>query len=459
MKKPPLQDVIVKNREAPRRMERVQRTQFADETVRNRFEHEVGTGHFDSQRERLETEYEQKPVFTRRKREMLRTTNKRWLVIALAIGSIVIMSSVALSLLFAGATVTIYPKQDTVVVNATFTAEENGQNGAVPIEKVTIDRTKERSVVALGEQEVEERATGVLTIYNNYSETPQRIIRRTRFESSDGHIFRIEEGVEIPGKATDGTPGTVEVTVRAEEPGEEYNVPAGKFSIPGYEGYPQAELIYAESKDAMSGGFKGIRRSVGEEERAKVLAELENELRDELQAAAFSSSDNPEGYRLFKEGVFLEFVALPDGTAEADKVTIRLQGKLHGVLFPEDILAKRLAQLTISSYADSPLRIENIEELTVSVAPLDTESGVSPWDAAQYNVSAQGKAHFIWEFDEKQLAKDFAGKDKDVLNTPFEGGVLDMYPGIDRLEVSIRPFWKGRFPEDSEGIQIITKLD
>lgn len=484
MKKPPLQDVIVKSREdAP-----VRRTASVPSSPDGGIRRSPQTHQRPPVKPRKEEphhnayevgEYDtathpprRKPPRSRNK-SLYPLKKKKWFAIAFAIGLIVVLSSIALSLLFAGATVTVYPKQDNVVVSEEFTVDENGSEGSIPISRMVITETAQREVVALGEKEVEERASGEVTLYNEYSETPQRIIPRTRFESSSGLIYRVSEAVEIPGKNPDGTPGTVEITITAEEPGEEHNIGPDTFTLPGYKEaglLEHAEKIYAKSTTDMTGGFEGIRRSVASEDRARVVEELKTELKDTLLSKAFSSAKNPEDKYLFKDAVFFEFETLSDELSGTDKVTIRLEGRLHGILFPETEFTKQLAQRAISTYEGSPIRIENMKDLTVSVLPLESgaedEGDVEaeqfsgkPWEATKYTASVEGKAHFIWEFDKNQLASDFASKKKEILNMPFEGGILESYPGIDRLEVSVRPFWKTSFPQNPEDIHVITELD
>jgi hypothetical protein len=388
--------------------------------------------------------------------------SRKWFFIALGIGAVVILCAVALSLVFAGAAVTVYPKQDTVVVNATFVASSD-PSAAIGYERVVVERTAKRNVPALGESAVEERATGKITIYNGYSETPQRLIKRTRFESSTGKIYRISSAVEVPGKKADGTPGSIEVSVTAEEPGETYNTTGPEsFTVPGFEGTPQEGLVYAKSTESITGGFAGVKRTVAEADRNTALKELEQQLRDELIAAAFSEGDRPEGYHFSKDALFFEFTTLPDESVEADQVTLLLSGKLHGVLFNTEALARLLARNTIPAYGGEQIRIENIDDITLRLEPVVTEGAddaIAAWQASAYTVRAEGKAHFIWEFDESALAADIAGKDKEVVNGVGETSLVSAYPGIDRLQATIRPFWKQSFPGNPEDIVIVTKLD
>lgn len=480
MRKPPLQDIIVKNRDVPMRGGVSASRQHSD-VVRE--DHSRQKNYTDrkanfSNGERIENTHHESDSFPNRaeRRPGVGLSNRgdrfnargrgslKWLSIALGVGLVVVISSVGLSLLFAGATITVYPKQDTVIVDAIFSIDTaDATQGVFPIERVSVEKVQNETIVALGEEEVEERAVGKITIYNEFSEMPQRIIPRTRFRSSTGLVYRVSEAVEIPGMRPDGTPGTIEVTVRAEEPGEAHNITDTEtFTLPGYEeaGLPQAEKIYAKTSGDISGGFKGIRRTVGEDDRRNAVQNLETKLRDELLADAFSESNTPQNFQLYKDAIFFEFETLPDVLVGTEQVTVGVKGTLHGILFPKDAFSKKVAELTLSAYDGSPIRLENIHELSVSVSPTsDADENQQPWNVTSYRVAVQGKAHFIWEFDEKSLARDFAGKDKDILNLPSGSGVMNTYPGIDRLEASVRPFWKRTFPESSEDIMVVTELD
>ncbi len=479
MRKPPLQDVIVKNQDRIRRPQpRVQ--EFEQSTGREYVPQERRISYDNDHEQYSEERRRVPPPYGRERRSGVRT-NKKWLYTALGIASVVILTSLGLSLMFAGATVTVHPKQDTVVVDATFKASsQNPGEGGLAIQRIVLERTAKRVVDAKGEEEVEERASGKITIYNEYSDTPQRLIKNTRFESTANRIYRIQESIEVPGKKSDGSAGTIEVTVYAEEPGEAYNIEnTESFTIPGFSGLPQEELIYAKSNGPLSGGFKGVKRTVEEEDRSQALKALEQQLRDELLSAAFTSTEKPEGYHLFKDAVFFEFNTLPDELEEEGKVSLMLSGKLHGVLFPTEPFAKLTATLTLTEYSDSPIRIDNMEELSVTVkpqgegvAPVDKgEDGGSPsenevlsqnnlpWQSEVYDVAVKGKARFIWEYNDDELAKDLAGKNKDVIETPVETGVLSKYPGIDRIEANVVPFWKTTFPDEVGDILVVTKLD
>lgn len=469
MRKPPLQDVIVKPHVGSTpSFQRSQRPSFSppaqvqgQRRVSAEFE-QSPVGHAPSERPVMPPDDRSPRGYRFSADQDDAPHSRKWLFIALGIGAVVVLCAVALSLMFAGATVTVYPKQDTVVVNTTFVASADTAVGAMPYERITVERTATRNVPALGESAVEERATGNITIYNEYSDTPQRLIKRTRFESSAGKIYRITNAVEVPGKKSDGTPGSIEVSVTAEEPGESYNITgADTFTVPGFEGTPQEGLVYAKSTTDFVGGFVGVKRTVDEADRSTAVRELEQQLRDELFSSAFSEADQPDEYHLSKEALFYEFTTLPDESVEADQVTLSLSGKLHGILFDKEVLARLLARNTVASYNGEPIRLENIGDVSIRLEPVatGTEEQGAPWQAPHYTVRAEGKAHFIWQFDEQKLSQDLAGQNKDVLMGVSDMSLQASHPGIDRIQATVRPFWKQTFPEDAEDIVIITKLD
>ena len=456
MRKPPLQDVIVMH-------ENDRRPPHNTNSIRQRPpSHRPVEPHRTHKREesRPREEAVTENPFEGRFAPKQPSAQKRWLIIAVVVSAVVVLTAVLLSLLFAGAVVTVYPKQDTIVTSATFSTSEDEEPGALPFTRMTLERTAVQEVTALNEEEVEERARGTITIYNDYSESPQRLIKNTRFQAEDGKIYRTRESVEVPGK-NGTTPGSIETTVFAEEPGDAYNRGPSEFSVPGFVGLPQEGKVYGRSTGNMTEGFVGIRRTVEEADRMRAIESIESQLRDELLAEIAQSGDIPEGKVVFDETVFFEFSPLPDEVAQTDKVRLSLSGKVHAVLFDKEAFASRVAELTIGSYQGSPIRIDNMDDLSVSLTPIhseDTQQG-EPWEATSYTTEVNGKTKFVWEYDEDKFVQDLLGKDKTALDAPARTGILEMHPGIDHTSATIRPFWLSSFPDDPEDITVITKLD
>src|SRR3989344_3071580 len=221
-----------------------------------------------------------------------RSARKRiWLSAGVAL---IILGFVVLSV-FNGATLAYVPKSALLnFENEVYTARKTGE-GNLFYSVVKLSREKGMTVPAGGEQQVSRKASGTIVVYNNASTEPQRLIENTRFESPSGKIYRIQTAITIPGKTA--APGSIEVTVYADQPGAEYNAGLSDFTVPGLKGTPRYTTIYARSKTPMTGGLVGMEKAVGAEDLANAKTELEVALKDDLWEEA--KAEVPEDFILF----------------------------------------------------------------------------------------------------------------------------------------------------------------
>jgi hypothetical protein len=360
-----------------------------------------------------------------------------------------VVSGLLLATVFSGATVKAYPRTAEAPVQGKFVISAEEVPGLLSYDFMIIEQTEVRVVPATESREVEEYAQGKITIFNNYDENSQRLIKNTRFESTEGKIYRIRESVDVPGKSGD-TPGQIEVTVYADEPGESYNVGLTAFTIPGFQGTPRFDAFSAESVSPISGGFVGERRTVDEEELATIRTELQESLRTKLSEEALTPSRKPEGVHLYPDAILYEFEELPSANTEDGGIEIREKGVAKIALFGEEDFAEYLAGQVIAGYEGEAIELLNPQDLSISIRPLPEEAREEiPWDGEALELSVNGEARFAWTFNESQLANDLAGRHQDARHTIFRG-----YPAVSREETTIRPFWKNAFPEDPADIKI-----
>ncbi len=127
----------------------------------------------------------------------------------------------------------------------------------IPAKKIDIKNEISETYPATGKKHIVSKASGKITIYNEFSSNDQKIVATTRFLSKDGHIFKVDENVTIPGfSRVEGkdVPGEIVVTVYADKAGEEYNIGPESFTLPGFQGTGKYSAIYARSSAAMTGG-------------------------------------------------------------------------------------------------------------------------------------------------------------------------------------------------------------
>jgi len=385
--------------------------------------------------------------------------SKHYLLVAIVLFLVSVSSAYGIGTLTAGAEITIYPKVRSMNVNAEFSAYKEKRSGELSYEVLTLEATGERQVKATGQEEVSIQTVGEIEIYKSTPGT-ERLIKNTRFATADGKIFRIQESVVLPGalKGADGTlkPGVIRAQVFADEAGEAYNIPAkSKLTVPGFKENNFTELynaIYAENPVAFSGGFKGPRFIINDEELATAKQALQIELRDTLRAKI--TNERPANYTLFLDSIAITYNSLPPAQYGDSLVTIKEQAILQIPLFNNDDFASFIAKETIIGYElTDKVRIDNVNSLAFSYSnPATTATNIANLESLTFKVV--GQPVIVWTYNEEGLKQALVGKEKTAL--PL---ALSQYTRESKSTLKIRPFWKSTFPEDAEKITVTEILE
>ncbi len=370
-----------------------------------------------------------------------------WIIILISVLVLVF----GLSFIFSGAKLVITPKQRTVLVDAEFSAYKTPKGDELGFEIMTIEKEGSQSVNANGEIFVKEKASGDIIIYNNYNKSNQRLIKNTRFETPDGLIYRINKSIVVPGRKTVGgkiVPGSIEATVYADEEGASYNIGLTDFTIPGFSGDPRFDDFYARSKTSMVGGFIGEKKIVNSEDELNARESIQTNLKEQLLKDVFSQK--PEGFEIYKDGIFITFSSLPNGEEGGD-VVIKEKAILYGTLFKQEKFAQFIALNTIAGFDGEVVEILDSSSISFTIL---NKNDVQPWIDDEFSFKLAGNAHVVWSFESEQLKNDLAGKSKEALQT-----VLTGYPSIDNAQIILRPFWRQTLPDDIKDIKITTVIE
>lgn len=380
--------------------------------------------------------------------------SKKKVIIVAILAILLIGGGFLVNMLMGGAVLTVYPKYKDVAVQGEFTASTQPLTGELGYELLTLEATGERQVTATGQEEVTERAMGNITVYNN-SNSSQRLIKNTRFESPDGLIFRINESIEVPGATDNGTgskvPGSAQAQVFADGTGEKYNVAPTRFAVPGLKGSEQYDLIYGESKVPFTGGFEGTKFIIDETELAAKKDELHTELQSALRTRL--ESEKPAGFIVYPNAVTFAYDSLPSTESGTEQATIKEKARLQVPLFSESEFSKYIAKKTLAGYENDDVIVTDPSALTfayTSATTSTTDIAVSP----VLNFSLKGNVRIVWTFDEDKLKSEIASLPKTALPN-----VLSGYNAIQRAEATIHPFWSHSFPDNIKKITVVQKLD
>ncbi len=377
--------------------------------------------------------------------------SKRWLPwilipTILAVGLFVVLNY------FSGATVMIIPKHDTVPIPDTqvFSAQKNPTDGSLSfaVMKVTLDDTIE--VAATGSKMVTSKAQGKIIVYNEQS-VAQRLIKNTRFESSAGKTYRINDSITVPAakipKTGKLTPGTVSITIYADEAGPSYNSDPSDFTLPGLKSSPQYKKVYARSNGPIAGGASGTTKTVSDTDMRDASDNLRVSLETKLRNKAHG--DVASSQIAFDKGIVVELgdpKLSTDQSSSPDKAVLGESGTLYMVVFDRDALTKAIAKGLVPTYAGENIQMANIDALTITVP---TTSGTALWSAEKIDFSLHGTPQLTWVVDEEKVKKDLEGVAKANFNAVMGG-----YTTIERAKASLRPFWKSTFPIDPNVITL-----
>lgn len=357
----------------------------------------------------------------------------------------------SLTSFFSTATVTIVPKTARIELDDSYIARKDALPNELQFEVMTLRKNMSKELEATETESSEVKASGKIVIYNNFSTAPQRLIINTRFESSNGLIYKIPESIVVPGlKMVAGkkVPGSIETTIFADEPGDKYNMKIsefkGDFKIPGFKGDKKYDYFYARLKTDMIGGTTGLIKKVPD----KILNEGRNELRANIKSELLKEAyaTKPQSSVLFVDANYIEYVSLPNSSLDGNKININESATFYGIIFDQVKLSSYVAEKKLSEYDKSSVDLVLDENTTVS---LSNNSKIKPWESETLSLSFKGGANLIWTYDKTLLQKSLVGQRKNDLKR-----ILASYPGIKEMRAEIRPYWKRSFPNKLEKIKI-----
>ncbi|MFZ2975605.1 MAG: hypothetical protein WA055_03200 [Candidatus Moraniibacteriota bacterium] len=356
------------------------------------------------------------------------------------------------------ATLKISAKTKTQSVDSNITGSTNAvssdfEKEIIPAKIVSIENSVSESFKSSGDKAVSnQKARGKITIYNEYSTSSQPLVATTRFLSSNGKIFRLVNGVTIPGMETSGgetKPGTVEAQVIADEAGESFNIAPDKFTIPGFEGSGAEKYtkFYAKSDTTMSGGGSGnqtanyITDSDIAEAKAKSLTKLNEEIEKKLKESAGEDVVILDDATQSDEPIY----KLSNSSGDVvDTFQITMQTKVKAIVVSKKDLNEMVAKM-ISKAGDGKANIDdNSIKLDFGKSSVDFEAGT-------IDIKFHAVGEIIPDLNLEAMKKEILGKNNEDLTA-----YLSTFSDIKDANVEYQPsFMNSRIPQIKSRVEII----
>lgn len=362
----------------------------------------------------------------------------------------VIITASSFYFILPSAKVEVVSKKDKLNFDFTVSVDKNISQisgDKIPGQLVQIEKTLKREFSATGKKTAAaQKAKGIITVYNAFGTSPQSLIATTRFLSSSGKLFRLDESIVVPAaKIENGKiiPSSIDAKVTADQSGEEYNIGPSDFTIPGFQGGPKYAGFYGKSKSEMTGGSTGGSQTASTDDAEKAKEELTNELKEQLHDELLTKipSDLKFLEDAQEESVSFSVVSL-ENNGNSGKFEARAKMTLKALLFKESDLNIWLDQNMNLKVPENFILVTDTRNVIYSRPDLKLIQGVM---SLPFNVEQQ----IIGKIDEKSLKSLLAGKDKEEIR-----GVITQEPGIESAVVTFWPFWVSKAPVSTNKIKI-----
>ena len=347
-------------------------------------------------------------------------------------------------------TVDIIPRTEELDVTMELVAAVNAQEGEIPAQLVSVEKSIVQKAKASERTTSEARAHGTVKIYNAFGPDTQTLVATTRLLSEGGKLFRTVATVVVPAAKVSGSalePAFIEAQVIAAEPGSDYNIGPATFSIPGFQGTPKYQGFYGKSDELIRGGASGEVFVIAPADIEKATEGLEARAQEEIEKDF--TAKLPAGFMVLNEARVRSIVIGTDAEAgdPAEEVTATADAKVEALLFQErDVLEQ--AEKLIRERLGEDIQILP-QALTLNYAVRDRS-----FDRGRMVLDVSVVAGAARRINEKVIAQAIAGKSEPEIRS-----FLGAHEDVKFAKVRFSPFFISRAPKDPARITVLVSLD
>lgn len=318
------------------------------------------------------------------------------------------------------------------------------ERGVIPAREIVEEVEKTESFKATGERDAGERARGTVTIFNEFSTTPQVLNTGDRINAPGGLSFVLVAPATVPGFVNPGT-GLVRgyvsgVEVRAVEVGERHNIASGlRLSIPRINN----ERFYAESTSAFTGGSsrKVSFVTAADIEKAKEATKsaAENDLKRTIE-------------RTVSEAMILDGALEVSEVSASSSLAVNAEGTDFNYTIKLKGVALSVIQEDIKSLAENKLKQEIGEtKEIVEAGSLISATKVTDFDAEKGELAGDltGEAYIATRINKDDIRNSINGESGDSAKA-----YISEIEGVDSVEISFFPRFYNRISRLNNHIYI-----
>jgi len=349
----------------------------------------------------------------------------------------------------------IWPKTDVIAFEEIIIIDLNKENldeknNVISGIIISDEKVVSQEFLASGKAIKEQKARGIIKIYNAYS-TSSRTLIPSRFVSADGKLFWSLKKVTLPGaKYEKGklVPSEIDVEVEASESGEEYNIEPTTFALPALAGTALYTSIYGRSFSPMTGGFKGEVAQITQNDlnSAEIIL-IDNLKRDNKELLKTSASSDLILLDDTIEQEILEIKSSHEAEAKTERFNLEAKIRSQGLAFKKS---------DINSFIENNINLnigegKKIQEGTLEINYLLKEIDL---EAGKMILSLNVKAKVYTDIDLNNIKKAILGKSVKEAELFLNG-----LPEITNIKFNSWPLAKKDITEDINKLEVKLNLD
>jgi len=207
--------------------------------------------------------------------------------------------------------------------------------------------------------------------------------------------------------------------------------------------------VWAEVEEPIVGGANGKELTLSDNEEEQILEDMRAELATKLREVAQTKAQ--VGYVVVPGGMQIDYSTPIIEPGTEGKVKITESASAQAIAFPEEPLKSLIVKSSNESSEDvdtQEVHVFNYDNLKLDLGQADFTKDIK--------AKLTGYALIVWDYDKDKLKESLSGK---RVSKEGRNAVLKDFPGIDDLEVTIKPFsvLQRRFPK-AKKIKIVDKL-
>ena len=310
-------------------------------------------------------------------------------------------------------------------------ANANLEQNIFPGELVEVTRETQEKFSTTGKKNIGEKTKGTLTVYNAWDSDVHEFSEGTKFSSSS-KTFLATSDFTIPGssvKEGNLVPGSVSVNIEAENPGEEYNVKAGRFTILGLPA-AQQEKIYGTSNNDLAGGFSKevqvVSQNDYENAKKKLVDQLSSEVKKEFDEKTIDQKVLEKAINIPEP----EVTSSANIDQEAKEFEMKIKYKEQAMVFNFESFKEFIVKLLEKQVpSDKMVAIANDEDIGIMVDKVQYEKG-------ELDLTANVAAKIASKISAEKIKTAILGRKVTEAENYIKG-----QEGISKVEIKMRPSW------------------